>query len=84
MLDARRGNLWRDNGKTCPGAGKCLYILRIKYGFCLHFITCGDQFQRLDLADINTEVTNGHPFRQFSGVERVQRNLSAYRAGGGF
>src|SRR5699024_11410105 len=58
-----------------------LDILRVKYRLCLYFIACGNQIQRLDLPDINTEIANWHPDRQFSGIESVKRNLPANRTG---
>ncbi len=88
-VDARRGELWRNNGKeTCPGgAGKCLYVLRIKYGFA-----CTSPLRAVINSSVwiwpicnNTEGNRWHPFRQFS-ASNVQRICppTYHRARAGF
>ncbi len=60
MLDARRGS-GVITEKRVPGAGKCLYVLRISTAFaCTSLRAVVIEFQRQDLADINTGWW--HPF----------------------
>ncbi|CSG23293.1 Uncharacterised protein [Shigella sonnei] len=70
-----------DHREARTAAGEGLDILRIEHRLCLYFIARGNQIQRLDLPDINTEIANWHPDRQFSGIESVKRNLPTNRTG---
>ena len=84
MFDARRRNLRGDHRETGPAAGEGLDVLRVKHGFRLDFVFRGNQIQGLDLADINAQVANRHPFGNFTGIKGMQRNLATDCPGSGF
>ncbi len=84
ILDARCRDLRRHHREPRTRARKGIHIFRIEHRRRLHFVAIGDELERFDLADIDAEVADRHVRCQLAGIKRVQSDLAAHRAGGGF